>query len=177
MPKEEELIFCVLFCGTLFVFLLFFFLSIVINCVSFTTSDYPFMSCDLRLLITRLCPVIYDFWLPVYVLWFTTSDYRLCPVIYDFWLPVYVLWFTTSDYPFMSCDIRLLITRLISIVTLFLYNIHFYQKCRECICTLCDARVIYRRNFRGKIEIFETALKTCMHSSMSAYVCAVWRAI
>ena len=119
MPKEEELIFCVLFCGTLFVFLLFFFLSIVINCVSFTTSDYPFM----------------------------------------------------------SCDIRLLITRLISIVTLFLYNIHFYQKCRECICTLCDARVIYRRNFRGKIEIFETALKTCMHSSMSAYVCAVWRAI
>jgi hypothetical protein len=60
----------------------------------------------------NICPSIYDFWLPLWYLRFTTSDYpfgildlrllitTLVSSIYDFWLPLWHLRFTTSDYHF-----------------------------------------------------------------------------
>ena len=81
------LVFCVMFCISLFV-------------LWFTASDYPFCICDLRLLITPFVSVIYGFWLPLLYLWFTASDYPFC--IFDLRLLItpFVLWFTASDYPF-----------------------------------------------------------------------------
>ena len=95
----------------------------VLSVLWFTASDYSFgilwslwcLSCDLRFLITPLvscghcvvCPVIYGFWL---LLW--------CLLV----IVLSVLWFTVSDYSFgvfwslccLSCDLRLLITPLVS---------------------------------------------------------------
>ena len=68
-----------------------------------------------------ICPPIYGFWLPLWYLRFTDSDYpfgildlqilitplvsfdhcAICPSpIYEFWLPLWYLRFTDSDYPF-----------------------------------------------------------------------------
>ena len=87
----------------------------VLSVLQFTTSDYPFgvfrlhcLSFDLQLLVT---PLVY-------------SDCIVCPLIYNFWLPLWciqtvlsVLRFTTSGYPFgvfklycLSFDLQLLVT-------------------------------------------------------------------
>ena len=50
----------------------------------------------------------------LFVLFFFLSLYFVCTLIYDFWLPLWYLRFTTSDYPFDILDLRLLITPLIS---------------------------------------------------------------
>jgi uncharacterized protein (DUF3820 family) len=83
----------------------------------------PLLSCV-------VCPMIYDFWLPLwyivlYVLWSMSSDYPfgiLCCMSYDlcllitlWYLVSSVLWFMPSDYPFgilccLSYDLCLLIT-------------------------------------------------------------------
>jgi hypothetical protein len=74
----------------------------------------------------NVCPSIYGFWLPLWYLLFTTSDYPfgilylrilitpLVSFIYDFWLPLWYPLFTTSDYPFGILYLRLLITPLVS---------------------------------------------------------------
>ena len=36
------------------------------------------------------------------------------PLIYRFWLPLWYLWFTDSDYPFGIFDLQILITSLVS---------------------------------------------------------------
>jgi hypothetical protein len=53
---------------------------------------------DLRLLITPLVSYIYGFWLPLWYLRFTASDYPCDILDYDFWLPLWYLRFTASDY-------------------------------------------------------------------------------
>ena len=114
---------------------LWYLLASVLSVLRFTDSDYPFgifwpvccLSFDLRILITPLvsfgqcvvCPSIYGFWLPLWYLRFTDSDYRfgifwplcclffylrilitplvsfgqcvVCPSIYGFWLPLWYL--------------------------------------------------------------------------------------
>ena len=69
---------------------------------------------------------IYEFWLPLWYLRFTDSDYPfdildlrilitpLVSSIYGFWLPLWYLRFTDSDYPFGILDLRILITPLVS---------------------------------------------------------------
>ena len=108
----RSLVFCMVFCVSLFIILLF--LLWPLRCLSFS---------DLRLLITPLAITL------SVLLRFTTSDYPfghyvVCPsLIYDFWLPLWplrclsfsdlrllitplaitlsvLLWFTTYDYPF-----------------------------------------------------------------------------
>jgi hypothetical protein len=90
----------------------------LLSVLQFTTSDYPFgvfrlhcLSFDLQLLVT---PLVY-------------SDCIVCPLIYNFWLPLWciqtvlsVLLFTTSGYPFgvfrlycLSLDLQLLVTPLL----------------------------------------------------------------
>ena len=102
---------------------LWYFLTIALSVLRFTTSDFPFgifwplycLSCDLPLLITPLvsfghcivCPAIYHFWL---LLWYLLA------------IVLSVLRFTTSDYPFgifwplycLSGDLPPLITPLVS---------------------------------------------------------------
>jgi hypothetical protein len=108
----------------------------------FTDSDYTFgilwslccVSFDLQILITPLvsyghyvdCPLIYRFWLPLWYLWFTDSDYPfgvldlqilitpLVSEIYSFWLPLWYFRFTSSDYPFGILNLQILITPLVS---------------------------------------------------------------
>ena len=58
--------------------------------------------------------LIYCFWLPLWYLRFTASDYPFDILDYGFWLPLWYLWFTASDYPFGILDLLLLITPLIS---------------------------------------------------------------
>ena len=113
------------------------------------------LSFDLQILITPLvscghcvvCPLIYRFWLHLWYLWFTDSDYTfgiydlqilitplvscghcvVCPLIYTFWLHLWylvaivlsVLWFTDSDYTFGIYDLQILITPLVSMIYRF----------------------------------------------------------
>jgi hypothetical protein len=81
---------------------------------------------DIWILITPLVSLIYRFWLPLWYLWYTDSDYPfgifdiqilitpLISLIYRFWLPLWYLWYTDSDYPFGIFDIQILITPLTS---------------------------------------------------------------
>ena len=100
----KSLVFCVVFCKSLFVLYL---LTIVLSVLWFTDSDYS---------------LIYWFWLPfdlliLITLWFTDSDYSL---IYWFWLLfdlliLITLWFTDSDYSliywfWLLFDLLILIT-------------------------------------------------------------------
>ena len=78
-----------------------------------------------------VCPSIYGFWLPLWHLRLTASDYPLgildvrllitplVSLIQGFWLPLWYLWFTASDYPFGIFDLRLLITPLVSLIYAF----------------------------------------------------------
>jgi len=91
-------VFCVVFCRLLFVFL------------AFILSHSS----------------VYSFWLPLWYLRFTASDYpfgildlqllitTLVSYIYSFWLPLWYLRFTASDYHFGILDLQLLITTLVS---------------------------------------------------------------
>jgi hypothetical protein len=125
MCVAQYLVFCALFCRSLFVLL-----SIVLSVLLwFTASDYSFCLCcplyclsyfGLRLLITPLvsvghcivCPtLVYGFWL---LLW------SLLSIVLSV-----LLWFTASDYSFGLCwplyclsffGLRLLITPLVSVV-------------------------------------------------------------
>jgi hypothetical protein len=100
----RSLVFCVVFCTSLFViFLLGIVLSVLLQC---TASDYPFgilwtLHClfffDVQLLITPLvscghcvvCPSMYSFWLP---LWVSCGHYVVCPSsMYSSWLPLWHL--------------------------------------------------------------------------------------
>jgi hypothetical protein len=109
------LVFCVMFCRPLLVHL-----SVILwplCCLSFF---------DILLLITSLVSSIYGFWLPLWYLRYTASDYpfgvfdirflitSLVSSIYGFWLPLWYLRYTASDYLFGIFDIRLLITSLVS---------------------------------------------------------------
>jgi hypothetical protein len=89
---------------------LWYLLAIVLSVLlRFTDSDCPFgifwpLCClsffDLRILITPL--VSFDHCV-------------VCPSsIYGFWLPLWYLRFTDSDYPFVILDLRILITPLLS---------------------------------------------------------------
>ena len=103
----RSLVFCVMFCRSLFVLLLFFYWSL--HCLSFF---------DLRLLVTPLvscghCIVCYSsnygFWLPLWYLQ-TFDHYIVFPSSnYGFWLPLWylvdivlsvILRITASGYPF-----------------------------------------------------------------------------
>ena len=97
----DSLVFCVMFCRSLFVLLSFFFV-IVLSVLLIT----PFVSCDHCIVCSSL---IYGFWLPLLylvtivlsvLLWYTASDYPFCIL----W-PLYCLFFF---------DIRLLITPFVS---------------------------------------------------------------
>jgi hypothetical protein len=124
MCVAQYLVFCALFCRSLFVLL-----SIVLSVLLwFTASDYSFGLCcplyclsyfGLRLLITPLisvghcivCPsLVYGFWL---LLW------SLLAIVLSV-----LLWFTASDYSFGLCwplyclsffGLQLLITPLVSV--------------------------------------------------------------
>ena len=56
----------------------------------------------------------------LFVLFLLAIVFIVCPSIYGFWLPLWYLRFTASDYPFGILDLRLLITSLVS--SNFSYN-------------------------------------------------------
>ena len=105
----RSLVFCVMFCRSLFVLLLFFYWSL--HCLSFF---------DLRLLVTPLvscghCIVCYSsnygFWLPLWYLQ-TFDHYIVFPSSdYGFWLP---LWYLVDIVLSVIVRITLLVTPLVS---------------------------------------------------------------
>ena len=116
----RSLVFCVLFCRSLFVLFL---LAIVLSMLWFMASDYPFG------IFWPLCCLCFDLWLLITPL----VPFGHCVVyalIYGFWLPLWyllaivlsMLWFMAFDYPFgifwpLCClcfDLWLLITPLVS---------------------------------------------------------------
>ena len=120
----QSLVFCVVFCRSLFVLFL---LTIVFSVLQFTDSDYPLVSFGHWV----VCPLIYRFWLPLWylltivlsVLRFTDYDYPfgifwpLCFLSFDLQILITSLWylrFTDSDYPFGILDSQILITPLVS---------------------------------------------------------------
>ena len=96
----QSLVFCVVFCRSLFVLFL---LTIVFSVLRFTDSDYPLVSFGHWV----VCPLIYRFWLP---LWYLLT------------IVLSVLRFTDYDYPFgifwplccLSFDLQNMITPLVS---------------------------------------------------------------
>jgi hypothetical protein len=84
--------------------------------------------------------LIYSFWLLLWYLWFTASDYScgnifdlrllITPVvslIYDFWLLLWYLWFMASDYTCGIFDIWLLITPVVSLIYCFWLLLWYLQ--------------------------------------------------
>ena len=116
----------------------------VLSVLRFTTSGYPFgvfrlycLSLDLQLLVT---PLLY-------------SDCIVCPLIYNFWLPLWyiqtvlsVLLFTTSGYPFgvfrlycLSFYLQLLVTPLVysdCIVCPSIYNFWLLLWCIQTVLSV-----------------------------------------
>jgi hypothetical protein len=87
---------------------------------------------DLHFLIIPVVSWIYSFWLPIWYLRFTASDYPfgildlrllITPLVYSdnpfgiYWLPLWYLLITSlvsSDYPFGILDLQVLIIPLVS---------------------------------------------------------------
>ena len=102
------LVFCLVFCRSLFALFFFWPLYCLFFFYWFTSSGYGYLlvlyylSFDLHLLVTLLlyivCPSIYVFWLSfwyyivcpsIYVFWLPFWYYIVSPSIYVFWLPVW----------------------------------------------------------------------------------------
>ena len=167
----------------------------LLSVLQFTTSDYPFgvfrlhcLSFDLQLLVTPLvysdcivCPLIYNFWLPLLciqtvlsVLSFTTSGYSF--VVFRL---LSVLRFTTSGYPFgvfrlycLSFYLQLLVTPLVysdCIVCPSIYNF-WYTPLVYSDCIVCPS--IY--NFWLPLCCIQTALSV-LRFTTTGYPFGVFR--